>query len=314
MSMFLEVLDLKDGSFILGTRSNGMFHVSSDGEIDSHINIINGLSNNTIHAIYEDAENNIWLALDNGINCVNITSPFRIYNDKEGKIGTVYASAVFKSHLYLGTNQGLYCKPLNSQDEFEFIEGTQGPVRCLVEYDDTLFCGHNMGTFIINDRSIEFIVDVEGTWNIIPINNQKNRLLQGNYNGLNVIEKKNGRWSFKNKIEGFDTSSKFFEIYDNNTIFVSHEYKGVFNVKVDDEFTKAIKVVVDTSVQKGPNSSLVKYQNHIYYTYKEGVFKYNSLKSTFIKDAVFSRFFTEDSYTSGKLIADEDHNIMWGVF
>ncbi len=302
---------LKDGGFVLGTRSNGILHLTSEGDINYHINIVNGLSNNTIHAVFEDAGHNIWLALDNGINCVNIKSPFRIYNDKEGKIGTVYASAVFKGYLYLGTNQGLYYKPLNSEKEFKFIDGTQGPVRCLVEFDDTLFCGHNRGTFVVKGNSADLTIDVEGTWNIKPIGSQENMLLQGNYNGLNIIEKKNNKWVFKNKIEGFDISSKFFEILDSN-IFVSHEYKGVFKVKVDENFTKAEDVIKDTIIDKGANSSLVKYHEHIYYTYREGVFKYDLLKNSFSKDSVFSNFFTQKSYTSGKLIFDGKNDILWG--
>lgn len=305
-------LRLRDGSFILGTRSNGIFHMSPEGVINTHINIVNGLSNNTIHAIFEDVESNIWLALDNGINCVNIKSPFRIYNDKEGKIGTVYASAVFKDYLYLGTNQGLYYRAFGSQGEFEFIEGTQGPVRCLVEYDETLFCGHNTGTFVVNNGAVERIVDVEGTWNIIPVNGRKERLLQGNYNGLNVIEKRNGKWGLKNKIEGFDISSKFFEIQDRNTIFVSHEYKGVFKVKVDDDFTRAENIKMEESIRKGANSSLVKYQDRIYYAFRKGVFKYDTLKQTFVRDSIFSSFFTESDYTSGKLISDNKNNKLWG--
>jgi hypothetical protein len=34
---------------------------------------------------------------------------------------------------------------------------------------------------------------------------------------------------FRNKIAGFDYSSKYFEIVNNNEIYVSHEYKGVLD-------------------------------------------------------------------------------------
>ncbi|MFD1163779.1 triple tyrosine motif-containing protein [Hwangdonia seohaensis] len=301
---------LRDGSFVLGTRSNGIFHLTEDGEINYHINIINGLSNNTIHAIFEDAENNIWLALDNGINCINIKSPFRIYNDKEGKIGTVYASAVYNNYLYLGTNQGLYCKPINANGEFEFIEGTQGPVRCLVELNDTLFCGHDTGTFLIDKNTADLVVDVQGTWNIVPIDSSKNVLLQGNYDGLNVIVKVNGKWILRNKIEGFDISSKFFEIYKDN-IFVSHESKGIYKIKVDKDFTKATEIIKDSIVGKGLNSSVIKYNNSIFYAYKEGVFKYHPEKEQFVVDSVLNSLYSKDEYTSGKLISDKENNILW---
>ncbi|MGK0253692.1 MAG: AraC family chitin signaling transcriptional activator [Mariniflexile sp.] len=304
-------IQLSDKSIVIGTRSDGIFQISLEGQILQSINITNGLSNNTIHYIYEDVDKNIWLALENGINCVNITSAFSVYNDKNGKIGTVYASAVFNNYLYLGTNQGLFFKSLNSNDDFQLIKGTEGVVRCLVGYDNTLFCGHNIGTFIVNNNSAELAIDIEGTWNIIPIKNKKNLLLQGGYKGLNIIEKKNGSWTLRNKIDGFNASSRFFEITKDNEILVSHEYDGVYVVKIDSGYTKAINFTKNLDVGKGLKSSLVKHNNELFYTYKEGVFKYNETNKQFKRDSLLSKLFTNKEYSSGKLISDSKNNILW---
>ncbi len=302
---------LQDGSFVLGTRSNGIIHLTATGKVINHINIVNGLSNNTIHHIFEDSENNIWLALDNGINCINIESPFKVFNDKEGRIGTVYASAVYNGYLYLGSNQGLYCKPINSDEEFKFIEGTQGPVWSLVEHYGTLFCGHDTGTFSVEKDAADLIVEVDGTWNIIPINDDKNLLLQGNYDGLHVIERTNDTWRLRNKIEGFDISSKFFEIYDDHQIFVSHGSGGVYNIMVNKGFTKAESVVRDSLTDKGLNCGIIKYNNDLFYAYKKGVFKYNLAKKEFVKDSILSQLYSVSDYTSGKLTVDLDNNTLW---
>lgn len=304
-------IQLRDNSFVLGTISDGILHLTPKGEIDYEINRTNGLSNNTVLSVFEDMENNIWLGLDHGINCVNMESPFSIYNDEKGKLGTVYASAVFNNNLYLGTNQGLFFRPLNKKRNFKFIEGTQGQVWCLVELDNTLFCGHNSGTFVINNDKAQLVSDIQGTWNIKPINNQENKLLQGNYDGLYVIEKRNGKWHYKNKIVGFDTSSRFFETHNNNEIFVSHEHKGVLSIKVDDDFTTALQVRIDSTAAKGLNSSLLKYNSDLLYAYKEGVFKYDSLNKRFQKDTLLSKVFKEDEYISGKLVADNRLNRLW---
>jgi len=183
---------LSDGSFILGTRSSGILHVTKDGKIDYRINTAGGLSNNTIHYIFEDAEKNIWLALNNGINCINIDSPFSIFNDENGKLGTIHVSAVYGNNIYLGTNQGLFYKPLASKNQFSFIPGTQGAVWSLSEINGSLFCGHDSGTFLVNNGSVIKISDIQGTWNILPFKENNNLLLQGNYDGLYVLENLNG--------------------------------------------------------------------------------------------------------------------------
>ncbi len=304
-------IQLKDNSFILGTISDGMLHVLPNGDIDYQINESNGLSNNTVQAIFEDIDKNIWLGLNNGINCVNADSPFMVYNEKNGKLGTVYASKIFNNILYVGTNRGLFYKAYNSKEDFTFIEGTQGQVWSLVAYDNTLFCGHNTGTFIIANGKAILISDVQGTWNFIPVKNHDDLLLQGNYDGLYILEKLDGNWKFRNKIEGFDMSSKFFEMPEKDEIIVSHEYKGVFKIKVNKSFTKALEVVKDTSIDKGASSSLIQYNNGIYYSYKEGVFKYKPQEQKFVKDTVLSNLIIKEEFSSGKLVYDKETNTLW---
>ena len=112
-------LQLKDNSFIIGTVSHGVFHLSTQGEIINQIDQEKGLSNNTVLSLFEDQDKNIWLGLDNGINCININSSFGIYKDVIGELGTVYASAVYNDDIYLGTNQGLFYQKLNSNASFK---------------------------------------------------------------------------------------------------------------------------------------------------------------------------------------------------
>ncbi len=305
-------IQLKNGNFILGTISNGMVYLDKNGEFIYDIDQRKGLGNNTVLSLFEDMDNNIWLGLDNGINVINMNSPFSSYNDYEGKLGTVYASIIFKDKLFLGTNQGLFYKMVVGDDEFTFVEGTKGQVWCLVEEDNTLFCGHNIGTFIIKDGKAEMIANTPGTWNIKPYPDNPNILLQGNFVGINILHKQNGSWKFKNKLEGFDISSKYFELPNKNKIFVSHEYKGVFELEVNDELTEVRSVKKIPKLTKGVNSSLIKYNDQIIYAYERGVFTYNNKDNVFIKDSIFSAMFQPNHYTSGKLIADSHHKKLWG--
>jgi DNA-binding CsgD family transcriptional regulator len=306
-------LQLKDGSFVIGTISNGVYHLDKKGKVLYQINQEKGLNNNTVLSMFEDQDHNLWLGLDNGISVVNLNSPFSVYNDTKGKLGTVYASAVFKNYLYIGTNQGLFYKELNSNNNFSFIKGTNGQVWSLNVYDDTLFCGHDKGTFVINNNKAIFISNVQGAWGIKPIVNHKNLLIQGNYNGLNILEKVNNKWQFRNKIEGFDISSKFFEFTKENEIFVSHEYKGVFKLELNKDYTKVIKYFTEKSAANGLKSSLVTYANKLWYTSKDGIFNYNNKQQKFIKDSLLTNnLFKNDVYFSGKLIADKTTNTLWG--
>lgn len=301
---------LSDKSFAIGTISNGIFIVSESGIIKYHITQSKGISNNTVLALYEDVDKNLWIGLDNGINCINLQSPIRNYYDTTGFLGTIYTSLLYNQKLYIGTNQGLFYKRYNSDDTFKLIKETKGQVWSIFEHQGVLFCGHDSGTFIIENDDAKLIYNASGTWKFEAIPNNNNLILQGNYSGISVLEKKNNQWIFRNKITGFDYSAKYFEITNSNNIFISHEYKGVFSFKVDNQFLKASNFKTFQNPTKGKNAGLVKFKNNIYYANKKGIYKFNSQLNAFEKDLEISSVFEKDIYSSGKLIVNNSDK-MW---
>ncbi|MGO4816785.1 triple tyrosine motif-containing protein [Flavobacterium sp. W22_SRS_FP1] len=300
---------LSDGSYVIGTVSSGIFILNTQGKIKYHISQNKGLSNNTALSLFEDADKNLWVGLDNGVNCINLQSPIKNFVDVTGKLGTVYSSKLYDGILYIGTNQGLFYKDYLSAEEFKFISGTKGQVWSLFEYDGTLFCGHDSGTLIIENGTSKNIFPKSGTWKFKTVPNQKGILLQGNYSGISVLEKVDNQWRYRNKIAGFDYSARYFEITDAFEIYVSHEYKGVFRLQLDKALLKAKSVTAYKRPEKGKNAGLTKFNNTIYYASKSGVFKLNNKSKLFEKDKFLSSFFKNDEYTSGKLIVDKSNKI-----
>lgn len=310
MNTIFSAQKLSNGGFALGTISNGVYILDSNGKIKNHITQNTGLSNNTILSIKEDLDNNLWLGLDNGIDCVNIQSPIKNYKDDAGYLGTVYASIKFDNKIYLGTNQGLFYKNLNENSHFSFINGTKGQVWTLFEYDNQLFCGHDLGTLLVNKDKIRLIYNESGTWKFNVNPNNKNCIIQGNYNGLSILEKKNNNWVFKNKVKGFDISSRYFEMTNNNIIYVGHEYKGVIKVELNNDLSKINRFTILNSPRKGKNIGIAKYNNIIYFVGKQGVYKLNSKSNQFEKDAYLSEILINGEYISGKINVDKS-NKMW---
>lgn len=300
---------LSDGSFAIGTIANGLFILSSEGKIKYNINQDKGLSNNTVLSLYEDNDKNLWIGLDNGINCLNLQTPVKCFTDDTGIIGTVYASILFQNKLYIGSNQGLFFKDYGSNGNFKFISGTKGQVWSLFAYKGTLFCGHDSGTFIIEEGKARCIFSQSGTWKFGTLPDNGNKLLQGNYYGLSVIEKVNNQWVFRNKINGFNYSAKYFELSNPRVLYVSHEYKGVFKLNIDSAFRTFESKYLYKSPTKGKNACLAKFNNVIYYAYKAGIFKLNSSTRLFEKDLVLSKIFENDEFTSGRMIVDSSNKI-----
>ena len=305
-------LQTDDGSIVLGTISQGAIFLTAEGLQDKRISQEETLVNNTVLSLFEDIDENIWLGLDNGINCINSNSPLLVSKDDNGVLGTVYTSVVYQDQLFLGTNQGLFSRPLSDQNsKFQLVEGSNGQVWTLKLIDNQLFCGHNNGTFMYSGGAFKQISSLQGTWCFKEIPNHPNLILQGNYKGLSILEKKNDKWEFKTKIKDFELSSKFVEFISPTEVLIDHEYKGVYKVKLDTALTKAKDTFKFEDISKSLYSSIVKFNDDIYYAQETGISKYDTKQNLFKHDTLLSKMYTKDSYSSGKLVVTDGEIGLW---
>ena len=294
-------IQLKNGNYILGTVSNGIIHINAKKEITYEINQSMGLGNNTVLSLFEDNMGNVWLGLDHGINNINFNAPFRVYKDDLGTLGSIYTTFIDNDVLYLGTNQGLFYKKHSTHGAFNFVEGTEGQVWTIKQIKGAIFCGHDKGTFVIANGKAEKISDAQGTWQIKEIKDAPNLLIQGNYNGLYILEKKNSKWQLRNKLSGFDISSRYFEFTNTNEVLVNHEYKGIYRLKINPNYD-SVSSYKKVEIFKSIKSSISLYSNRVEYGSKRGIFYYEKSSQKFKKDSTLSHLYDSSDYISGKLI------------
>ena len=81
----LHIHEDADGSFWLGTKGLGLVRWHPDTGVWQQFTKADGLSNNTIYAVYEDTAGNLWLSSDYGIIQFNKTTHrTRAYLEKDG--------------------------------------------------------------------------------------------------------------------------------------------------------------------------------------------------------------------------------------
>jgi AraC family chitin signaling transcriptional activator len=304
-------LQSANGDYVIGTVSNGLYIISENGRKSKHYNFEKGLLNNTVLSIYEDADLNLWLGLDSGLNCVNINSPYEAFIDAKGQLGTVYSSIRFNNRLYVASNRGLFYRSLNNPEaNFKPINGLLGQNWNLEVVDGVLFCGHDMGTFVVQvDRAIR-IGSYIGAWTHKRVN--RNTIIVGAYDGVHVLKRINGVWKYGFKVSGFDISSRHLELIQDREVLISHEYKGVYRLQLSSDLSSVDKIS-ELSVKRGRHSSLSKFNDAVYYLSPDGFFEYDVDSKEFLPVAVSSEMFQNDSYLSGKMILDAQNRI-WTFF
>ncbi len=233
---------LRAGGWAFGTILDGAYILYPSGQLRCHLHRENGLQNNTVLALLEDRDGNLWFGLDRGIDFAALRSPLTFFTDQTGKIGTVYTAAVHKGQLYIGTNQGvfkmLYPSPQISPP-FSLVEGSQGQVWQLQVFDNQLICGHNSGTFIVEGNAVRRISNITGGWCTLRMPGHPNILLQATYTGLVRFEKqKGGSWVFAGRVSGFSEPLKKIVFDAAGNLWAAHPNKGLFRLRLSDDLSQ----------------------------------------------------------------------------
>ena len=319
LNNLFSAVKLTDGNFAFGSIRNGIYLSNRQGRVLQHLNRYKGLQNNTILSLFEDSRKNLWLGLDNGIDYIEISSPLTSLNYNYN-IESAYASIVHNGILYIGTNQGLYAAEFSkirssasAEEKFSLIKGTEGQVWTLEVIDNTLFCGHNFGCFQIDGFSARQISDIRGFWSFLKLLQLDNIIIAGTYTGLVRLKKIDGRWEYLDEVRGFRESSRNIFLDRRNNLWVSHGYRGIFQLQLSDSFDEVTHAQLFMS--RAVLSSALPYNiqiinNEMVITTQTGLYQFDGGSQTFNKPAELNRIFEGKGFID-KIHQDKNGNLWY---
>lgn len=290
------------GDIIISSSQAGLFILDADGNLKLHLDKPKGLQNNNVLVSFIDLDKNLWLGLDNGIDYVEINSPFKSFYPDKSLEGTSYAALEWKNRIFAGTNNGLfYCdlqgpKISFGDGDFKSFQGFKGQVWGLNSTSDELFINHHEGLFVIKDTSITKLGSHNGSWLIMPSKKDTNLFFEGTYEGINVYQKEHDSLKFVNKIKGFNESSRFVCQTKDGYFWIAHPYKGIFKCYPDKDYKSFVEVKRYDSTNGFPSDIMLKVfeiNNQIYFTSEFEVYYYDEDVDSFKVDLGISKLFSE---------------------
>ena len=315
-----SVVKINENELAIGTLSGGLFIVDLSGRIMRQIEAGHGLQSNDILDILKDGNGNLWLALSNGIDYVEINSPFSIIEPDGNSRGTGYDVKIHNEHVYFGTSNGLYVadwkmyyNPFESR-KFELIDNTKGQVWSLDIHRNELLLGHHEGTFRIDARQATKLSSLPGSWTSIPLNNYENFLLEGNYNGLNIYEFADSHWKFQQKVEGMiDESSRIMTQDAAGNVWIGHPYRGVYKVRLDVERKQVKDIKLYNSKDGFPSDNILVFKvgDAVVFASDSGIYEYNKREDKFEPSKKWLEFV--DSTSRVQLLVEDAEENIWFV-
>ncbi|MFO7923170.1 MAG: hypothetical protein R6U58_05720 [Bacteroidales bacterium] len=278
---------INDTTFVFGSILNGIIITDREGSILRNQNTGNGLNNNTVLSLFIDSDAGLWAGLDEGVNYIDLFSPFTHYRSRNGTMGTIYALLEHDDILYIGTNHGLFHADIERKGQtwnflsITFVPGSHGQVWSLEKFNDHILCGHNEGTFLVRNGRLQKISPVTGGWTMVPF---EDLVAGGTYTGIIFLERNDdGGWKFGHKVDNFNEPTRYLETDYLGYLWASHHQKGIYKIELSDDLSEAVRVEFFPSIYgKSFSIKVFKINNRVVFTTPEDIYTFDFVRNEII--------------------------------
>lgn len=161
-------IQLSNGNYAVNTLLAGVVILDRDLEIIEFINKEKGIRSDDVKAVFEDRDQNLWFALQNGISKVIYNSPLSYYQENAGLEGGVEAVYRLGNNLLVGTSSGLFISGWrwSGRADFVAIPDVQSQVWAIKVVENNLYIGASDGLYhaplLFTDNGTPMVIREEG--------------------------------------------------------------------------------------------------------------------------------------------------------
>ena len=239
-TQLLTALRLHDGAIAIGTESEGLVVVGSDGRLERHLNRDSGLPHATVFALAEDRDGGLWVSTNSGPARVQWRSAATWFDHLHSGI-TDAAAADFARHrgtFYYLSADGLY-RLIPSDDparaarfERDPHVGVQVRLTSLLSHPGGLLLASASGLQRLTPDGLELLTAVrDGLKCLAASPSQPSRIYFATDRGVGTGRfNEDGSWSYEGKIPGLAGECEDVVEDAGGVLWVSTVNHGVYRV------------------------------------------------------------------------------------
>jgi serine phosphatase RsbU (regulator of sigma subunit) len=200
---FIPVSRTADKKMVVGTTSGGVIVGNDEGKLLNIIDKQSGLQDNNVWDTKIDAQQNLWIPLNNGISRAAVNYPITYWNEMQGLVGNkVYCIEKFENTIYIGTPQGVFYLAGN---RIEKVQGSESQVwqfmKLQIEGKETLLYAYNAGIGEIKNKKIATIFSDLSIYALLQPNKNSPLFYSGSRTGIKLLEYQKNKIVLKDTIK-----------------------------------------------------------------------------------------------------------------
>jgi ligand-binding sensor domain-containing protein/DNA-binding CsgD family transcriptional regulator len=297
---FSAATALDDSTYLVSTYINGIYQIDKKGNVIENIGKKEGLQNINVRCMYADANHNIWLGLDNGIDFIAYNNAVKHINPLIFKDGGGFSTALYKNNLYFALSNGAYKLPVNSAGDLSYLESNfkmiaEGQTWNMAVVDGHLLAGRDDGIFDVLGDKLSTVYNSTGFWTFKSLKNKAGTTLiaAGSYYGVRLFEHNGNAITDKGSVGKYYESARFLQVDDDNIIWTSHPYRGVYKLNADNNQVKTY--TMKQGLPSNLNNFVFKVKGKVVIATEKGIYKYDVQTDRFKPSAQFKKIFGDRS-------------------
>lgn len=309
-------IKLANGDFALGTTQQGLYILTADGRLKSHITKQFGLVDQNIRALYQDHQQGLWLALDHGLSRIDLSSALSYYNNANGLYGNVLSLYQHNGYLYAGTSLGLYRR--NNQNQFEAINEVQKQTWDFATVGQQLLIANSNGVYALQQQNLTLIRPSELASKVLyPSVSQPHRVFVGLQDGLATMRYEQGQWLDEGRVPGVSGNlNSIYETADGH-LWLGTLAHGVYRIALPQHWQggNSVPLVVKrfdktAGLPSQNRNSVHWYQQQLLFATVSGFYRFDQHSAQFVPDTTLGAAFP-DTQPWVRYPQIDQHNNLW---
>ncbi len=308
---------LPDSNFAIGTFMGGAVFMNQNGRITRSINRENGLQDDAVWYMFLDNQDNIWIALNNGISYTAINSQLTSWSESMGIRGTLQSVVRFNKSLYITSNIGVFKK---EESLFKPVEGISTLCNKMLvaktsDGNQSLLVATSGGVYQVLDREGKLVENGNlHAYSFVRSKVFPDIFYVGLNTGVGVLNYKHGKWRFIGKFE--QTQGTVYSLVEdaNGNLWYSLRYKGVCRCNVVNPYQLVLEDLrLYNNIPFSPrfdDMSVSIINNQVKVATDKGLSKYNPVDDRFVPDSSLGLEFV-DGKTGIRILTQDSVGNIW---
>ncbi len=289
-----RIRKLPGNKLAIGSIRGGVMIVDQNGRLLHHYNRLNGLQDNVVYDMFVDNNDALWLALDNGIARIDITSPLTYFNADLGLTSNVMSLERHNGTLFVGTTEGA---SYLDKKTGKFLPVTNMGFQCfdMISVGGHLYTASQNGFQRIDGSvAVNPFVGPGNNINTLALHHyqkQPEYVIFGANRGAGLLRKKTDKtWEMIGRIEGFNDPIWSISEDEIGRVYLGTETDGIlritFNNFPDLNDVTVERFNIDHGLPKG-QTFIQKIDEKMYFTSVKGFYSFDENTKRFIPDETF---------------------------